>query len=158
MDGWLNNCADIVKKKYPLSDMNAKGAGSAGGLGFAFMSFLSATFSSGIETVLTELNFEDKVKNTDIVFTGEGRLDGQTAMGKAPIGVAWIAKKYGKPVVALAGSVTPEATICNQNGIDAFFPVVRGVCTLDEALAKDNAYSNTADTAEQIYRLIKLKM
>ena len=62
------------------------------------------------------------MENADIVITGEGRLDGQTAMGKAPVGVARLAKKHNIPVTAFAGSVTKEAIACNQNGIDAFFP------------------------------------
>ena len=74
-------------------------------------------------------------------------------MGKAPIGVARIAKKYNKTVVALAGSVTKDADLCNQNGIDAFFPIVRGVCTLEEAMDGQNAVLNMAETAEQVYRL-----
>ena len=70
---------------------------------------------------LFEVTPIDDVKDADVVITGEGRLDGQTVMGKAPIGVAKIAKKYGKPVIAFAGCVTPDAVKCNEHGIDAFF-------------------------------------
>lgn len=90
----------------------------------------------------------------DLVLTGEGRLDGQTAMGKAPVGVAALAKKYGKTVLAVAGSVTRDAKDCNKKGIDAFFPIIRGVCTLTEAMAPENARANMADTTEQIFRLL----
>ena len=86
--------------------------------------------------------------------TGEGRLDGQTVMGKAPIGVAKIAKKYGKQVVAFAGCVTEDAIACNEHGIDAFFPILRGVVTLEEAMNSDNARRNMAATVEQVFRLI----
>ena len=92
-----------------------------------------------------------------MVVTGEGRLDGQTAMGKAPVGVASLAKKYGKTVVAFAGSVTRDAVKCNEKGIDAFFPVIRGISTLEEAMDPKTAGQNLADTAEQVFRLIHLK-
>ena len=89
------------------------------------------------------------------VVTGEGRLDGQTVMGKAPIGVAKIAKEYGKPVIAFSGCVTKDAIACNEHGIDAFFPVLRSVSTLDEAMCRTNAMQNIEDTAEQVFRLIR---
>ncbi|MCQ2509310.1 MAG: glycerate kinase, partial [Lachnospiraceae bacterium] len=89
-----------------------------------------------------------------LVITGEGRLDGQTAMGKAPIGVANIAKKHGKKVVAFSGCVTEDAVECNQHGIDAFFPILRTVVTLDEAMNGGNARKNMIDTVEQVMRLI----
>ena len=76
-------------------------------------------------------------------------------MGKAPIGVAKLAKKYGARVVAFAGSVTQDAVACNRAGIDAFFPIVRGVCSLNEAMDPENAKKNMTDTAEQVFRLIK---
>ena len=108
---------------------------------------------SGIQIVLEETKLEDQIQNADLVITGEGRLDGQTAMGKAPIGVAKLGKKYGKTVVAFAGSVTREASSCNQQGIDAFFSILPGVCTLEEAMEKETAKRNMADTAEQAMRL-----
>lgn len=76
-------------------------------------------------------------------------------MGKAPIGVAEIAKKYNKTVVAFSGCVTDEADICNKHGIDAFFPILRSVTTLDEAMDSENAKKNMAAAAEQVFRLIK---
>ena len=84
---------------------------------------------------------------------GTGAAGGQTAMGKAPIGVAKLAKKYGKTVIAFAGSVERDARECNEHGIDAFFPVLRGITTLEEAMKNENAKRNLADTAEQVYRL-----
>ena len=74
-------------------------------------------------------------------------------MGKAPIGVAKLAKKYGKPVIAFAGSVERDARECNGHGIDAFFPILRGITRLEEAMKNENAKRNLADTAEQVYRL-----
>ena len=89
-----------------------------------------------------------------MVVTGEGRLDFQTAMGKAPVGVAKLAKKHYAKVIAFAGSVTKEATACNKEGIDAFFPILRGVCTLAEAMDPVAARNNMTATVEQVFRLL----
>ena len=111
---------------------------------------------SGIKIVLEETELEKYVKDADIVVTGEGRLDGQTVMGKAPVGVAGIAKKYGKKVIAFSGCVTEDAIACNEHGIDAFFPILRGVVSLSEAMDTKNAAKNMAATVEQAFRLIRL--
>lgn len=84
---------------------------------------------------------------------GSCSQSGQTAMGKAPVGVAELAKQYRKPVIALAGCVTEEAAACHQADIDAFFPILRRAVTLEEAMAKELAGRNLAETAEQVYRL-----
>lgn len=120
------------------------------------MAFTNATLESGVKIILEETRLEEYVKDADIVVTGEGRLDSQTAMGKAPIGVARLAKKYGKRVIAFSGCVTEDAVILNDNGIDAFFPIVRGVVSLEDALDTKNAYKNLASTATQVFRLIAL--
>lgn len=155
MDRWLNQYAALAKNLHPESDPDYTGSGAAGGLGFAFRTFLHGVLESGISIVLEETRLEDYVKDADIVVTGEGRLDAQTVMGKAPSGVADTAKKYGKPVIAFSGAVTQDAVLCNEHGIDAFFPIVRGVSTLDDAMNSENAHRNMADTAEQVFRLIK---
>lgn len=154
MDLWLNNYALLAKEKYEKADKNYAGAGAAGGLGFAFLGFTNATLESGIKIILEQTKLEDYIKDADLVITGEGRLDSQTVMGKAPIGVAKLAKKYGKRVIAFSGCVTEDAEIINEHGIDAFFPVVRGVTTLEKALNKENAYKNLKATAYQVFRLI----
>ena len=155
MDKWLAYYAALAKEKYPKANMKQAGTGAAGGLGFAFLTFTNAVLESGIKIVLDETCLSKYIKDTDIVITGEGRLDGQTVMGKAPIGVARIAKEYGKPVIAFAGCVTKDATACNESGIDAFFPILRGVVTLEEAMKAENAAANMSDTVEQAFRLIK---
>lgn len=155
MDIWLENYAMLTKNVIPTSDVNAPGTGAAGGLGFALLSYLNATLVSGIELVMIETDLERHIKDADLVVTGEGRLDGQSYMGKAPIGVAKLAKKYNKPVIAFSGCVTDDAVVCNEHGIDAFFPIVRKPCTLEEAMNIDNAYKNLKDTACQVFKLIK---
>jgi glycerate kinase len=154
MDLWLKGYAGIAKKVSDNADENLPGAGAAGGLGFAFSAFLSAELKSGIKIILEETGLENYIKDADIVVTGEGRLDSQTVMGKAPIGVAGLAKKHGKRVIAFSGCVTDDAEVINDHGIDAFFPILRGVTTLEEALDSENAYKNLVATAYQVFRLI----
>ena len=155
MDAWLSHFAELAKSVTPAADPALPGAGAAGGMGFAFAAFLDGKLQSGISLVLDAIHAEDHVKNADIVLTGEGRLDGQSAMGKAPVGVATLAGKHGKPVIAFAGCVTEEAGACNEAGIDAFFPILRGVVTLDEAMNAENAKRNLEKTAEQAFRLVR---
>lgn len=154
MDGWLKNYSKIVKEKYPDADSEYPGTGAAGGLGYAFFNFTNSKLESGIKIVLDETRLEEYVKDADIVVTGEGRLDHQTVMGKAPVGVANIAKKYNKKVIAFSGSVTEDAGVCNEHGIDAFFPILRRIVTLEEAMQTDTAKKNLTDTAEQVFRLL----
>ena len=155
MDTWLQNYADIVKTVLPHSNQNMPGAGAAGGIGFAFAAFLNGKLVSGIDLILREIDIETHIQTADIVITGEGRLDAQTVMGKAPIGIAKIAKKYQKPVIAFSGCVTDGAKVCNSHGIDAFFPIVKGACTLEQAMDPESACKNMADTAEQAFRLLR---
>ena len=95
------------------------------------------------------------LKNADIVITGEGCLDGQTVMGKAPVGVAKIAREFQKPVLAFSGCVTEDAKACHAAGIDAFFPIVRGVISLEDAMQTDHAKQNMTDTVEQVFRMLR---
>lgn len=131
------------------------GAGAAGGLGFAFKAFLDAELVPGVDLILNETRLEECVRDADIVMTGEGRLDGQTVMGKAPIGVAKLAKKHGKRVLAFSGCVGDGVEAVNAAGIDAFFPILRKIVTLDEALAVPTAAANLTATVEQVFRLLK---
>lgn len=158
MDKWLVYYAHLTHEKYPNANMKQAGTGAAGGMGFAFLSYTNAVLESGIKIILEETKLEEYVKDADIVITGEGRLDGQTVMGKAPIGVADIAKKYDKTVIAFSGCVTEDAVACNKHGIDAFFPILRSVTTLSEAMDSENARKNMIATTQQVFRLIdKLK-
>ena len=156
IDNDMKHFADKTKEKLGVSCEDIPGAGAAGGLGFALLSYLNAELTPGAELVMQLTDMEDKIKNSDIVITGEGQLDSQTVMGKAPIGVAGLAKKYDKKVIAFAGSISADAAICNENGIDAFFPIVRGVTTLEEAMKKENAIKNMELAVEQVFRVIVL--
>ena len=154
MDKWLADYAGLTQKKYPKANMNQAGTGAAGGLGFAFLSYMNASLESGIKIILDETKLESYVREADMVITGEGRLAGQTVMGKAPIGVANIAKKYGKTVIAFSGCVTEDAVVCNEHGIDAFFPILRTVTTLNDAMDSENARKNMVSAVEQVFRMI----
>ncbi len=155
MDSWLKDYARLTKEVLPASDAEFPGTGAAGGMGFALLSYLHATLCSGIELVIRETGLERHIPDADIVITGEGRLDGQSYMGKAPIGVANLAKKYQKTVLAFSGCVTEDAILCNKHGIDAFFPIVRKPCSLEEAMDVENARKNLRDTVCQVFQLIK---
>lgn len=155
LDDGLRSFEKVVKKDIGKDVAKVSGAGAAGGMGYGFIGFLNAKLESGIKIILDEINLEDKVKDADIVITGEGRLDNQTAMGKAPIGVAKIAKKYGAKVIAIAGCTTDEANKCNEEGIDAYFSIINTPIALEEAIKKEIATKNMIATTEQIFRLIK---
>ena len=156
LDQLLLHYAELSKEINANADRFYPGTGAAGGMGFAFLTYTNATLESGIQIVLTETKLEELIKTADFVVTGEGRLDGQTALGKAPIGVADLAKKHQKKVLAFAGAVTPDAKECNQHGIDAFFPILREIVTLKEAMDKENAHRNMVDTVEQVFRVVEM--
>ena len=155
MDGWLNHYAELAQSINPSVSADTAGAGAAGGLGFAFLAFLNASLESGISLVMDTIHLENAIHSADWIITGEGRLDAQSAMGKAPAGVAALAKKHNVPVIALAGSITEDASLCNRYGIDAFFPVLEAPCSLQEAMDPQTAQQNIRRTASQIFRLIK---
>ncbi len=155
MDAWLSRYAALAGEQFPPADAKYPGAGAAGGMGFAFLTFCNATLEPGVQIVLEETGLRQYIQDADLVITGEGRLDGQTVMGKAPMGVAGMAKEYGKPVLAFSGCVTRDATACNAEGIDAFFPILRNVVSLKEAMNPEHAMENMADTVEQVFRAIQ---
>ena len=156
MDSWIKIFAATVENQLGLTGAEIAGAGAAGGLGYAFHTFLGGTLEPGINLVLDAVNIERELKTADFVITGEGRLDFQTAMGKAPIGVAKLAKKNNPAikVIAVCGAATPEAVEVNQHGIDAYFPILHTVTTLEDALKFENAKLNLYQTVTQIFRLV----
>lgn len=155
LDEGLRNFAQVVKDDLGKEIAEVPGVGAAGGMGFAFLGFLNSKLESGIKIILDEINLDDTVKGADIVITGEGRLDNQTAMGKAPIGVAKIAKKHGAKVIAIAGCTTDDAVRCNEEGIDAYFSIVNSAMTIEEATKKETALKNMKSTTIQVFNLIK---
>ena len=153
-DKAMAHFADVSAALTGRDLRDVPGTGAAGGLGFAFLSYLNAKLTPGVDLILDAVGLEDELKDADIVVTGEGRIDAQTAMGKAPAGVAALAKKHRVKVVAFAGSLTEDAGKCNDAGMDAIFPIVRGVTTLSEAMDPQNARKNMTLASEQVFRLL----
>ena len=159
MDGWLSRYAALTEKAIGKDFSSHEGSGAAGGLGFAFLAYLNASLCSGAETVMKAVSLEEKIRKADILVTGEGRLDRQSFMGKAPVEAAKIAKKYGKSVIAFSGAVSDSladtSDLQGERFIDAFFPIVGKPCALTEAMDKEHARKNMSRTAEQAFRLWK---
>lgn len=153
MDLWLRRYADLTCATLGRDAAKALGAGAAGGMGFAFLAYLSATLTPGIDLVTHEIGLDDDMEGACLVITGEGRLDGQSAMGKTPVGVAALAKRRGIPTLALAGCVGEGAFLLHEAGIDAYFPILQGPMTLKEAMDGPTAQNALAATAEQACRL-----
>lgn len=157
LDAALSHFADVSEKALGVDNRNMPGAGAAGGLGFAFASYLGGNLRPGVEIVLDAVLPEKELSEADIVVTGEGRFDGQTAMGKAPVGIAKRAKEKGCMVLVFAGSIEPQGVRKVQGEmqlIDGAFPILPGVMTLEEAMQKTVAYENMSYTAEQVFRVI----
>lgn len=155
LDSLLENFAKLTSNIIGKDNSKIEGVGAAGGLGFAFLSYLNTNLKSGIKIVLDQTQLEKEIIDADIVITGEGRLDNQTAMGKAPIGVAKLAKAHNKLVIAFSGCVTDDAIACNKEGIDAYFPTIQALDTLENILKEDMAKKNLYNTVVQTFNLIK---
>ncbi len=153
LDNNLKHLAKIIYNTINVDVENVEGAGAAGGLGAGSIAFLNGELKKGIDIVIEFSNLENYVKDVDLVITGEGRVDFQTAYGKTPVGVAKVAKKYNKKVIALAGSIGDGYESVYEEGIDSVFSITNQVCNLDEALK--NGKKNLKDTAKNIARVIK---
>jgi glycerate kinase len=152
LDNNLKHYADIIKKQLEKDIINVPGSGAAGGLGAGLMAFLDGRLKKGIEMVMECAGLEEKIKSVDMVWTGEGSIDFQTQYGKTPLGVAAVAKKYNKPVIALAGKVGKNIEVLYGKGIDSIFCIMQGVTSLEEALKKGP--ENIEKTSENIMKLI----
>lgn len=152
LDSNLRNYAGVMKQQLGKDIVDYPGAGAAGGLGGGLMVFLNGTLKKGIDMVVDYTGLEEKVRQADMVWTGEGGMDFQTQYGKTPLGVAMVAKKHGKPVVALAGRIGDGIEVLYDKGMDAIFGIMPGAATLSEALV--NGQQNVERTSENIVRLM----
>ncbi|GBG10574.1 glycerate kinase [Paenibacillus agaridevorans] len=134
LDASLYNYGTIIREQLGVDVLEVPGAGAAGGLGAGLLAFLSARMRRGIDIVLEAIQFEKHTREADLVITGEGRTDAQTAYGKAPAGVAALAKRYNKPVVCISGGVGPDADALLKSGIDVIVGAVQLPMTLEEAM------------------------
>lgn len=155
LDHGLKHFSDVVSKETGLELHNINGGGAAGGLGAAFYGFLNGKLQSGIDLMLEKIGIQEQLTDVDIVITGEGRLDGQTSMGKVPLGIGKVAGKYQIPVIAIAGSVTDDAAVLHEQGISSFFSILQSPMALDEAMDSSRTLRNIEHTAEQVFRLIR---
>ena len=156
LDSALDHYANITTALFNEDHRFAHGAGAAGGMGFAALAFLKGQLKPGIGIVMDIVNLADAVKDADLVITGEGKIDRQTIFGKTPIGVAKIAKKFGKPVIGIAGSLGHDAYHVHDHGIDAIFTVTQRPETLEKAL-KDTG-NNLLSLSRNIAILYQLGM
>lgn len=152
LDKALENYAAIAKRDVGIDIKNVPGAGAAGGLGAGLMLFANGKMEPGIELVLKIIGFENIVKDADLVFTGEGFTDSQTANGKAPVGVAALAKKTGIPVICLSGGISSDANALYAHGIDAVGGTPCAPVALEDCIR--NASSMLEDAAERMMRLV----
>lgn len=164
MDGYMKNYADVVERSAEgKSDRNTPGAGAAGGLGYAFLMFLGGKLTLGIDIVLSETGLEADVEWADTVITGEGRIDAQTMMGKTPSGVARLANKYGRYVIAIGGCLGDGAEACIKEGVFNECYAVNNVLGIDDsdpeqvrtAMKPENAVVNLTTCAAKITELKK---
>ncbi|ABU78019.1 glycerate kinase [Cronobacter sakazakii] len=151
LDAALRRFGEQLEAATGKAIISAPGAGAAGGMGAALLGMLNAELRPGIEIVIESLGLAQAVRDADLVITGEGRLDSQSIHGKTPVGVARVAKQFQRPVVAIAGSLTPDYQIVHEHGIDAAFSVIDRIVTLQEAL--DDAERNLRVTARNVAAL-----
>ena len=160
VDDYVNKFTRIVYNKYNTNYSNILGSGAAGGLAYGFLTFTNSEIKKGSDFMIEYLEIEEKIKEIDIVITGEGKLDLQSFMGKAPIEIARVAKKYKKNVIFLAGTIVDkEIDTLDTNTksiIDASFSILRGISTLDEAMNKKIAISNLENTVSQVFNLLEI--
>ena len=154
LDANLKLFADRVAKDFNRPIAEVPGAGAAGGMGAALLAFLNAELKPGIQIVIDAVGLEKAIIGSNLVITGEGRIDGQSIHGKAPVGVARIAARHGVPVIAIAGSLGSGADQVHSHGISALFSLVQGPCSLQESLLA--AAVNLRSTASNVAAVIKM--
>ncbi|MEV3327357.1 glycerate kinase [Paenibacillus larvae] len=154
LDANLGHYAKNIQKTLGLDLESVPGAGAAGGLGAGELAFLKVELKRGIDIVVEASGLKDAMKGADLVITGEGRIDSQTIYGKTPIGVAKTAKAFGIPTLALAGCVSADYAVVLEHGLDAVFPIIPGIQSLDQVL-REGAI-NLERTARNAAALLKL--
>lgn len=148
----LQHYAKIVKRDLNKEVALVSGAGAAGGLGAGLMAFTTCEMRRGVDLAIEVTKLEEKIRDANYVFTGEGGTDFQTKFGKTPYGVAKLGKKYHKPVISLAGYLGEGIDSLYSEGFTAIFGIIPGACDLSTALK--NGPSNVARTTENIVRLL----
>ena len=156
LDKGLAQFAELICQMNLPDIRNLPGAGAAGGLGGGLVSFLGAEIRPGIKAILEIADFEKSVQWADLILSGEGRIDGQSANGKVVSGIAEIAGKYNVPVIAICGSVEKDAREIFEKGISGMEAAVCRPVTLEKAM--DEAEQNVIDAAERVMQMVKAGM
>lgn len=155
LDAGLANLAVVMARDLGADVALFPGAGAAGGLGAGVMAFLSGSLLPGIDMLLDAAHFDERLQNADMVFTGEGRMDWQSAHGKVPVGVSRRAKKAGVPCVALCGALGEGFEAVYDEGVTAAFSAVRGAC--DFETIKETCQRDYRALADAVIRLLQIK-
>lgn len=156
LDNALAHFANIVQQQLGIEIANQAGAGAAGGMGGGLLLLPNVQLKAGVQIIIEATGLAEKIQNADLVITGEGRMDAQSIAGKTPVGVAKTAKQFGKPVIAIVGCLREDYPVVYQHGIDAVFPIIRQLGSLDEILKSGR--ENLTSSAENVARLIALKL
>ena len=156
LEAGMVHYAGVLKEQLGVDAADMPGAGAAGGLGFALKVFLNATLKSGIETVMDLIDFDSYLEGTDLVVTGEGRMDWQSAYGKVPSGVGKRCKAKGIPVIAIVGGMGKDAQAIYDFGVDSIIPTANGPLSLEFAI--EHAEELYADVADRMFRMLKAGM
>lgn len=152
----MKQYASVMREKLGIDVENFAGAGAAGGLGAALCGYLHGTLKSGIETVLDLIEFDRLLEDVDLVVTGEGRIDWQSAFGKVPSGIGQRCRKKGIPVVAVVGGMETGAEKIYEFGVESIMPTVNGAMSLEKAMScAEELY---VDAAERMFRMIRVGM
>lgn len=156
MDSDIDRFAKLAEEIMGREGRAMPGAGAAGGLGFAFRVFLGGVLTPGSSLILEAIGIKDALKVANVLITGEGRMDAQSAMGKAPVAVAQLAKSCQKDclTIALCGAAARDAENVNQHGIDAYFPILHAPMPVEEAMERTVTEVNLRQTAQQIFSLL----
>ncbi len=155
LDNALKNYAEVIRNQLLPDIENIPGAGAAGGLGGGLMAFTGAKLVSGFQLVAEIIDLENRIARADFVITAEGKLDEQTANGKAPFGVAQLAKKHNKPMIGVAGTLGKGYEKLYDSGFDLLVSIVNKPISLSEAMK--NAPELVENCGFQIGKILILK-
>ncbi|MDD3137927.1 MAG: glycerate kinase [Lachnospiraceae bacterium] len=158
LDVNLQSLATVIETSLQKKVANIPGAGAAGAMGAGIVAFFNGTLKSGIETILDLLMFDKLLENTDMVFTGEGRIDIQSLSGKVVIGVAKRAKQQRIPVTAVVGSIGEGAELAYDVGVTSIFSINRQAMEFSKSRAlSDENLSKTMDSLLRFYKSIEVQ-
>ena len=154
LDEGLRHYAEVIKRQKQMDIAFIPGAGAAGGIGGGLLPFIQAELKSGIDVILDILHFREALQGADLIFTGEGKLDAQTGMGKALGGILKEARKENVPVIALGGGVEATEQL-NKMGFTAVLSIQPAPVSLDKAMQQKFTLDNVERTVTQLIRIIK---